>query len=57
VIAHSIMGLLPKTLQLAGGAVRLEGEDLTRARQARLRELRGARMSMIFQEPMSALNR
>src|SRR5205807_2407162 len=29
VIAHSIMGLLPKTLELAGGEVRLEGEELT----------------------------
>ena len=56
VIAHSIMGLLPKTLALAGGELRLEGEELTRASEARRRELRGARMSMIFQEPMSALN-
>src|SRR5205809_8045821 len=56
VIAHSIMGLLPKTLALTGGEIRLEGEALTRATEARRRELRGARMAMIFQEPMSALN-
>jgi len=56
VIAHSIMGLLPKTLTLARGEVRLEGEELTRAAESRRRELRGARMAMIFQEPMSALN-
>src|SRR5438552_1965550 len=56
VIAHSIMGLLPKTLSLAGGEVRLEGEELTRATEGRRRALRGARMAMIFQEPMSALN-
>jgi peptide/nickel transport system ATP-binding protein len=56
VIAYSIMGLLPKTLALAGGEIRLEGEELTRATEARRRELRGARMAMIFQEPMSALN-
>ena len=56
VIAHSIMGLLPKTLELAGGQIRLEGEELTKASEARRRELRGARMAMIFQEPMSALN-
>src|SRR5437868_5056875 len=56
VIAHSIMGLLPKTLALAGGEIRLEGEELTRATERRRRELRGARMAMIFQEPMSALN-
>ena len=56
VIAHSIMGLLPKTLALSAGEIRLEGEELTKASEARRRELRGARMAMIFQEPMSALN-
>ncbi|HYL88955.1 MAG TPA: ABC transporter ATP-binding protein [Burkholderiales bacterium] len=56
VIAHSIMGLLPKTLALAGGEISLEGEELTKASEARRRALRGARMAMIFQEPMSALN-
>ena len=56
VIAHSIMGLLPKTLELASGEIRLGGEELTRASEARRRALRGARMTMIFQEPMSALN-
>src|SRR5256885_15241635 len=56
VIAQAIMGLLPKTLGVTGGEIRLEGEDLRKARPARLRALRGARMSMIFQEPMSSLN-
>jgi peptide/nickel transport system ATP-binding protein len=56
VIAQAVMGLLPNTLPITGGSVRLEGEELTRASQGRLRELRGARMSMIFQEPMTALN-
>jgi ABC-type glutathione transport system ATPase component len=56
VIAQSIMGLLPNTLRLSSGKIVLEKEELTRAGAARLRELRGARMSMIFQEPMSALN-
>ena len=56
VIAQAIMGLLPKTLPIAGGRILLEGEDLARASSARLRELRGARMSMVFQEPMTALN-
>jgi peptide/nickel transport system ATP-binding protein len=56
VIAQAIMGLLPKTLPIAGGSIRLEGEELTQAPKGRLRELRGARMSMIFQEPMTALN-
>jgi peptide/nickel transport system ATP-binding protein len=56
VIAQAIMGLLPKTLPVAGGEVLLEGEALTRAAEARIRELRGARMAMIFQEPVTALN-
>ncbi len=56
VIAQGVMGLLPKTLRVAGGAIRLDGEDLARAAPGRLRSLRAARMSMIFQEPMTALN-
>jgi ABC-type glutathione transport system ATPase component len=56
VIAHAIMGLLPKTLPVAGGEIRLEGEDLTRANAARRRRLRGSRMTMVFQEPATALN-
>jgi peptide/nickel transport system ATP-binding protein len=56
VIAQTVMGLLPKTLKVAGGSIRLEGEELLAAGERRLRQLRGARMSMIFQEPMTALN-
>jgi len=56
VIAQSVMGLLPKSLPLLGGSIRLQGEELTQAAPARLRALRATRMSMIFQEPMTALN-
>jgi oligopeptide/dipeptide ABC transporter ATP-binding protein len=56
VIAQAIMGLLPKTLTVIEGEIRLEGEALRRASEARRRALRGARMAMIFQEPMAALN-
>jgi peptide/nickel transport system ATP-binding protein len=56
VVAQSIMGLLPKTLRLSAGEILLEGENLAAAPEARLRQLRGARMAMIFQEPMTALN-
>jgi peptide/nickel transport system ATP-binding protein len=56
VIAHAIMGLLPKTLEVTGGEILLEGEELTHASAARRRRLRGSRMAMVFQEPMSALN-
>jgi peptide/nickel transport system ATP-binding protein len=57
VTAAAVMGLLPKgQLNITAGSVRLVGEELTRASAARLRALRGSRMSMIFQEPMTALN-
>ena len=56
VIAQAIMGLLPKTLRVTEGSIVLEGENLVAASERRLRALRGARMAMIFQEPMTALN-
>src|SRR5262245_17609291 len=56
VTAQAIMGLLPRELPATAGAVRLEGEDVLQATPARLRDLRGTRMAMIFQEPMTALN-
>jgi peptide/nickel transport system ATP-binding protein len=56
VIAHAVLGLLPRALRREGGAVRLNGEDLLGASPERLRALRCTRMSMIFQEPMTALN-
>jgi peptide/nickel transport system ATP-binding protein len=57
VTAHSIMGLLPKgQLTPVAGRILLQGEDLLQASEKRLRDLRCTRMSMIFQEPMTALN-
>ncbi len=56
VIAQSVMGLLPRQLPRLAGRVVLDGEDITNAPLSRLRELRATRMSMIFQEPMTALN-
>ena len=56
ITAQTIMGLLPRGLRSLGGAVRLDDEDILQAAEARLRQLRGRRMSMIFQEPMTALN-
>jgi peptide/nickel transport system ATP-binding protein len=56
VIAQATMGLLPAALRASGGQVLLDGEDVLAASEARLRELRCTRMSMIFQEPMTALN-
>ncbi|NDZ11877.1 peptide ABC transporter ATP-binding protein [Variovorax sp. WS11] len=54
--ARAIMGLTPPPLVRTAGRVLFEGEDLTQAKPARLRELRGARVGMVFQEPMTSLN-
>jgi oligopeptide/dipeptide ABC transporter ATP-binding protein len=57
VTALSIMGLVPRPPgRIVAGEVLFEGEDLLKLTPARLRELRGARLSMIFQEPMTSLN-
>ena len=56
VTASAVMGLLPAALQPVGGETLLEGEDTLKASKSRLRDLRGTRMAMIFQEPMTALN-
>jgi peptide/nickel transport system ATP-binding protein len=55
--ALTIMGLVPTPPgRIAGGEVLLEGEDLLRADDARLRAVRGNEISMVFQEPMTSLN-
>ena len=57
VTALSIMGLLPKPSgRVTGGDIRFAGESLLGLRAEQMRQLRGNRISMIFQEPMTALN-
>ena len=57
VTSLSIMGLLPKPAgRVVGGSVRFEGRELVGAGERDLQNLRGNRMAMIFQEPMSSLN-
>ena len=56
VTASAVMGLLPAALKPIAGETKLEGEDTLKASKSRLRELRGTKMAMIFQEPMTALN-
>lgn len=55
--ALALMGLLPEGIgKVASGSITFDGEDLTAASEARLREIRGNDISMIFQEPMTSLN-
>ncbi len=57
VMARSVMRLLPEPqLRAVAGRILFEGEDLLRASPGRMREIRGGRIAMIFQEPMTALN-
>jgi peptide/nickel transport system ATP-binding protein len=57
VTAHAVMGLLPPgQLTATGGRVLLEGDDLLIKTPAEMRRIRGDRIAMIFQEPMTALN-
>lgn len=56
VTAQAVMGLLPKELVPTAGETLLEGGNTLAASKSQLRDLRGTRMAMIFQEPMTALN-
>jgi oligopeptide/dipeptide ABC transporter ATP-binding protein len=53
---RALVGLLPRTARIAGGSIEIDGEDIVHADESRRRELRGHSVSMIFQEPMTALN-
>jgi peptide/nickel transport system ATP-binding protein len=55
--ALAIMGLVPQPAgHVTGGRIAFDGVDLLRSGEERLRELRGDRIAMIFQEPMTSLN-
>jgi peptide/nickel transport system ATP-binding protein len=54
--ALAIMGLLPKAAARTAERLTLDGEDVLNAGERRMRDLRGNRMGMIFQEPMTSLN-
>ena len=56
ITALAVMGLLPPAVRVSAGRVMFGGADLTSLPEARLRALRGDRISMIFQDPMSSLN-
>ncbi|WP_289295884.1 ABC transporter ATP-binding protein [uncultured Reyranella sp.] len=56
VTSLAIMGLLPPENSMVGGQVMFEGRDLLSLDAHLIRDLRGARLAMIFQEPMTSLN-
>ena len=55
ITALALMGLLPEGAQVSG-SIRLAGQELTTLDERRWCALRGSRMGMVFQEPMTALN-
>lgn len=54
--ALSIMGLLPQNGKISQGKIDFQGDDLATYSEKQLRDIRGKDISMIFQEPMTALN-
>ncbi|MFG2569554.1 dipeptide ABC transporter ATP-binding protein [Streptomyces sp. NPDC048567] len=54
--ALALNRMLPGTGRITTGTVRLDGRDLAAADEAELRAVRGARIGMVFQDPMTALN-
>jgi peptide/nickel transport system ATP-binding protein len=56
VTANAIMGLLPRVIRVSSGAIHLDGMNIVGMSPDKLRSLRGRVVSMIFQDPLSALN-
>ena len=55
-LARAVMKLLPKTIQPINGTIRFDGEDVFAMNGTAIRSIRGKRIAMIFQEPMTSLN-
>jgi peptide/nickel transport system ATP-binding protein len=55
VTSLAIMGLLPRNAQVSG-SIRLRGQEMVGATKRELREMRGSKIAMIFQDPMTAMN-
>lgn len=54
--ARSLMRLLDDPIRICGGTIEYDGQDLASVSEKEMRSIRGRRISMIFQEPMTALN-
>jgi oligopeptide/dipeptide ABC transporter ATP-binding protein len=55
-IGMSVMGLLPPGGVVAGGQIRFDGDNLAQLSEKQLRHIRGNRIGMVFQDPMTSLN-
>lgn len=55
-LALALIGLLSKGARIESGSIRVGSDELVGASEAALRKLRGARVSMVFQDPMTSLN-
>ena len=56
VTSMTILRLLADTARIKEGAIRFEGQDLTKVSEKEMRAIRGQKIAMIFQDPMSSLN-
>src|ERR1700716_401002 len=54
--AHALMGLLPASVTIETGEIVFEDTNLLESDENRWRDIRGRRIAMVFQEPMTALN-
>lgn len=52
----AIMGILPSNAVIEGGSIRYDGMDLTKVSEEQFHQIRGHRIGLIFQDPLSALN-
>ncbi|WAP68556.1 ABC transporter ATP-binding protein [Jiella pelagia] len=55
-LASSLIGLLAGNAEIVSGSIEFEGQDLARLSTRQMRAVRGRRISMVFQDPMTALN-
>ncbi len=56
VSVYSILGLLPSNARITGGSVKFDGKELIGASDRTMQKIRGNKISIIFQDPMTSLN-